>query len=422
MLSSLLYLSFFFFLSLFQIPVHARSQNISIDDQYGDPVNGQKITYTPNNSWFVGQSCDDDCVANPSPSQSAFMATWMEGISNSSSSDSDQTVSALVPFSGTAVYVYCILSGSAASQNWSTDLTFLIDNATVGEYQQSPSNNSSTDNFGQLVFSKTGLSNAQHTLVIQSGLHNSKSLLLLDQIVYTQDESGTTSGSSHKLGPLIGGLVGGAAAFTLFTAVAFIWYRRRQRTQEKQQVDQESYLKRSNSDGYDFRDSTRVFPADLYSPQKPEPAAVSKTSRMSKRFNIPSISRPRLSFSPYSYSSQPTITTTNFNSNSNNNGNIININDNNDNNSINIATIYAAPTPSFASNLLVTPGAKNTNINRCSASVISEAPLSVSARLFRGVSVIEPQEIRDDPYVYIVKDDTASTIASGTAYSYNEKF
>ena len=73
---------------------------------------------------------------------------------------------------GTAVYVYCILSGSAASQNWTTDLTFVLDNTTVGVFLKQPSNDSSSDDFGQLVFSTTGLTNSTHILTIQSGLNS----------------------------------------------------------------------------------------------------------------------------------------------------------------------------------------------------------------------------------------------------------
>lgn len=112
--SLLLSLSSFLFFSLFPTFVHARSQNISIDDQYGDPTNGQTITYTPSGAWSVGQTCGNDnnsnCAASPSPSQSAFMATWMEGVMNSTSnnndSSSDQPVSASVPFLGRSLFFH----------------------------------------------------------------------------------------------------------------------------------------------------------------------------------------------------------------------------------------------------------------------------------------------------------------------------
>ena len=87
-------------------------------------------------------------------------------------------------FSGTAVYVQAILTGSTTSPNGNSDFTFFIDNVTEGAFHRAPNGDKSYQ-FNQTVFSKTGLSNSLHTLRIDSGHAGETSLVLLDSIVYT---------------------------------------------------------------------------------------------------------------------------------------------------------------------------------------------------------------------------------------------
>lgn len=88
---------------------------------------------------------------------------------------------------GTAVYVVCILTGSAASPDGNTDMTFMLDGKDVGSFEKAPDGDA-TYHFNQTVFSATGLSNSSHTLQVQSGHAGQKALILLDAVVYTADD------------------------------------------------------------------------------------------------------------------------------------------------------------------------------------------------------------------------------------------
>lgn len=66
-----------YFLSLFIIVISARQFNITIDDQDGDPSNGNHITYTPLGAWHVGQNCSV-CLTDVTPQSSAYLGTWMD--------------------------------------------------------------------------------------------------------------------------------------------------------------------------------------------------------------------------------------------------------------------------------------------------------------------------------------------------------
>ena len=182
-----------------------RHVNVTIDDQFGDPTNGQVIQYSPPAAWRSGQNCQQ-CAAKPTPATKAHNGTWMNGIfaGTGQNGTSAQIISASVPFigmlfshhsvlwtqvdntsfSGTAVFVNVILTGSTSSPNGNSDFTFLVDNVGFGNFRQAP-NGDSTYHFDQTIFSLTGLSNSLHTLTIESGHGGNRSLVLLDSIVYT---------------------------------------------------------------------------------------------------------------------------------------------------------------------------------------------------------------------------------------------
>lgn len=63
-------------------------------------------------------------------------------------------------------------------------MTFKIDDQTVGSYIEVPSGDT-TYRFGVTVFHASGLSNAAHTLTLESGHSERKALVLLDSIIYT---------------------------------------------------------------------------------------------------------------------------------------------------------------------------------------------------------------------------------------------
>lgn len=85
---------------------------------------------------------------------------------------------------GSAVYVYCILTGSVSSPFGNTDMTFTLDGSSAGSFEKAPDGNK-TFAYSQVVFSKTGLGQGEHNITIEVGHNGTRSIFLLDRIVYT---------------------------------------------------------------------------------------------------------------------------------------------------------------------------------------------------------------------------------------------
>ncbi len=78
----------------------------------------------------------------------------------------------------------CILTGTTVSPDGNTDMTFLLDNEMVGSFSLAP-NGSPGYIFNVPVYVNETLSPGFHNITILSGLAGSKSLVLLDRIIYT---------------------------------------------------------------------------------------------------------------------------------------------------------------------------------------------------------------------------------------------
>ncbi|KZT06235.1 uncharacterized protein LAESUDRAFT_653937 [Laetiporus sulphureus 93-53] len=156
--------------------------NITIDDTFGDNVNGQQFVYSPDDKWTTGQNCTG-CLAHPNASE-AFDHSWHD--SSFFPEIESSAPSASVSFNGTAVYVYCIIFHSDFSPDGYTNLNFAIDGEMVGEpFISIPSNSTSID-YNRLVYANNSLSWSPHTLTITNGANGSQtSLALLDYIQYT---------------------------------------------------------------------------------------------------------------------------------------------------------------------------------------------------------------------------------------------
>ena len=60
--------------AMFSPRVLARFVNVTVDDEWGDPLTGEQIAY--NNSWVQGTSCS--CWARPVASRT-YNGTWHDG-------------------------------------------------------------------------------------------------------------------------------------------------------------------------------------------------------------------------------------------------------------------------------------------------------------------------------------------------------
>jgi len=169
--------------------VSSTQSNITIDDNSPDPLTGEHIAYGPNSpnvTWNIGQDCAK-CVAKPDPSQ-AFNGTWHDG----SFFPGGPILSASVSFTGTAVYVLSISVSAVpitqVAPLSSSEFTFQINGSNFGTFSKSAIVGIISEpdyNYNTPVFVQDDLPFGRHNLTILNGGGSSKSVLLLDRIIYT---------------------------------------------------------------------------------------------------------------------------------------------------------------------------------------------------------------------------------------------
>ncbi|KLO18722.1 hypothetical protein SCHPADRAFT_993380 [Schizopora paradoxa] len=157
-------------------------RNVSIDDTMGDPVTRRNIIYNPPGDWAHGQSCRS-CSAQATQPEDAFDGTWH----NSTYQVGGSLVSASAQFNGTAVYVICILTGSLQRPNGNSDMTFILDGKTVGNFALAPDGDDEYKS-NVTVYANESLSSGVHNITLVSGLAGQESLVLLDRIIYSMDD------------------------------------------------------------------------------------------------------------------------------------------------------------------------------------------------------------------------------------------
>lgn len=184
----------FVFLLLCCKCVQCALQNISIDDTNGDPMTKLHIQYNPPSFWSFGPSCQD-CEAHLNSSD-VFNQTWHDttflpnGPLLSASATFTGSSQSLIykifinPLVGSAVYVMCILTGSPSNPDGNSDMMFILDNKTVGSFQQGPDGNPAYL-YNSVVFSMDGLPVMEHNITLLSGELGQAALVLLDRIIYT---------------------------------------------------------------------------------------------------------------------------------------------------------------------------------------------------------------------------------------------
>ncbi|KAG6849529.1 hypothetical protein H0H93_007685 [Arthromyces matolae] len=135
----------------------------TIDDTVGDLVTGAKPTYVP--TW-QGPNCAG-CAINP-PLNDVFMQTYT---ALTYAPEDFPVMSIEFSFTGTAVEVYFILANYVGDGvTTETMCNFTLDGQYISTFHHVPTTSTDYD-FNSLVFSKDGLSNTEHTLLIStSGL------------------------------------------------------------------------------------------------------------------------------------------------------------------------------------------------------------------------------------------------------------
>ncbi|KAF5351327.1 hypothetical protein D9758_007971 [Tetrapyrgos nigripes] len=180
--------------------VHAVLVNRTIDDALPDAF-GNKVQYFPNgtngHAWNVGGECDS-CTASGLDVSQLFDKTWHDGTTlvlpvqfNPQPGSNDfpnVPLNASVTFNGTAIYVFCILALTSSSPTGDSDMSFYIDNQLSGTFVQKAPGVPEYD-YHVPVYVNTSLSPGPHTLLLQNGhVNGTKSLVLLDEIVYSVDD------------------------------------------------------------------------------------------------------------------------------------------------------------------------------------------------------------------------------------------
>ncbi|KAJ7578698.1 hypothetical protein C8J56DRAFT_968837 [Mycena floridula] len=232
----------FSFLLLFLLGFHchalAKLVNITIDDTLGDPSTGAQIVYYPADAWHTNDTCGGDCQGTPN-SKDAYSKTWHGSTFDVNKPTYPNTIlQATASFSGSAVYVYCVLPFNR-TRGPPSNMTFLVDGKRVGAFVQDVNSPNPADGsqfgFNSLVFSTTNLSDTAHTLTLQNGhVDGPKSQVILDYITYSTNDNDSTaripsdnlSKHPNRTAAIIGGIVG-TVAFIGILAGFVLWRRKR---------------------------------------------------------------------------------------------------------------------------------------------------------------------------------------------------
>ncbi|KAG9223177.1 hypothetical protein CCMSSC00406_0000134 [Pleurotus cornucopiae] len=221
--------------------------NFTIDDTYGDPTTNRNITYFPKGAWRDGVKCRN-CTAHLQASN-VYNRSWTESLFDPLADCGDDATiipSASVVFNGTAVYVLCAIAQLGWSHTTNSNMTFLLDGQVSGFFSRASSGPAGYE-YNVTVFSQTNLMPGAHNLTIQNGhVNGTRSLVLLDAVLYTQDigqpiagppgltppnviPPSTTPTPPSRTPTIVGGVLGGVGALLLLAITMFLWryYRRR---------------------------------------------------------------------------------------------------------------------------------------------------------------------------------------------------
>ncbi|KAJ6477877.1 hypothetical protein C8R47DRAFT_643882 [Mycena vitilis] len=144
-----------------------------------------------------------------SPSTSQCNPDFVDRLFNRTSSTTEGPI--IVPFTGTAVYVYLTMVG---------DCGFNLDGRYVGEFI----NTNATDvNNIYLAFMNATMPDVPHVLTIYP--QRMSEGIELDYIVYSHNPH------KARVGAIVGGVVGGVVAVAIFTAATFFIRRREKKRQ-----------------------------------------------------------------------------------------------------------------------------------------------------------------------------------------------
>lgn len=174
--------------------------NVTVDDSGTDPITGAAIQYT--SGWNIGPECRG-CQAQPDRAR-AYNGTWHDATYDKAVPGNSIPHNATFRFTGmvvaccslrggpdrkaptgSAVYVYGIVSHSSTFPVSDADIHFYIDGELSGALEFTPTGENEYT-FDVPLYANDSLEYALHVVTLQDGrIGGNSSLVLLDYIVYS---------------------------------------------------------------------------------------------------------------------------------------------------------------------------------------------------------------------------------------------
>ncbi|KAF9497096.1 hypothetical protein BDN71DRAFT_636153 [Pleurotus eryngii] len=219
----------------------AAPRNITIDDELGDELTGNRPSFSPLLGWAQGAVCDGCLKLDPGKT---IQRTW-----HAHTRRSNETWSAVsFPFTGTAVFVYCILANNLTGITALANYSFFLDGAEVGRFIHVPENGSDFQ-YNVLVYSNTSVPNGNHTFQLLADSNVNDTLILFDYAQYTLDidapatiraqlldtesppanQQSNSTASPQQTAAIVAGVLGGVAIIGLGIILFLLRHRLRRR-------------------------------------------------------------------------------------------------------------------------------------------------------------------------------------------------
>ncbi|KAG8945585.1 hypothetical protein FRC03_001683 [Tulasnella sp. 419] len=198
--------------------------NTSIDDT------SPSFAYLPPEAW-LDKTCVP-CWAVPDTSL-VYGGGWRV----STAYTTFPTMSAVLTFRGVAVFVYSVAwDGTDEKPSRHVNLVFSLDGVSSPAYKYTRITifkPVATYEYDLLVFSATGLTDTQHSLVITL---MPDSVFLLDRAVVMQETGESASRKSNSSLAIAGGILGGTAGLLLIFGFLWVWLSRRQSSRSQEPI------------------------------------------------------------------------------------------------------------------------------------------------------------------------------------------
>ncbi|TFK36368.1 hypothetical protein BDQ12DRAFT_580607, partial [Crucibulum laeve] len=153
----------------------------TIDDSFGDSETGTLPIFLPATAGVWADETCVGCAIHPDTSRvfkgTYSAVTYNPGLKNTSIS---------MEFNGTAIYVFFVLANNQGDGITTTTVAdFTLDGQVAGHFSHAPDLTTTDFQYNSLVFSKTGIQNGVHQLVISTSGVDFNVYVNFDYAIYT---------------------------------------------------------------------------------------------------------------------------------------------------------------------------------------------------------------------------------------------